>query len=805
MFPFFKAAHVFHYKKCYERKEYKSGLKFAKQILSNPKCVEHGGKMFEVIYCFRTYISNVIEETLAMKGLILNCMGKKDEAYDYVKRGLKNDVRSHVCWHVYGLLQRSDKKYDEAIKAYRNALKIDKHCLIKTRVLQENLQILRDLSLLQLQMRDLDGYKVCYTFLQFLNSEFYRLLKQTRYLLFSLRPVQRASWITFAMANHLLRNYDTALKLVDEYRLQQQVRSKPAKALDYEHSELLLYHVMIYREAKRYQEAYDKLVDYEKHIVDKVSLLETKAELLISLDRKTEAASMYGTLLDRNSENLYYYEKLEECLDHSPSVDNDKILSKRLKFYEEMCRKYPRSLAPKRLPLSFTHGASFVSILNQYAKSMLRKGVPPLFVSLRSLYKDAGKISLIEKLFLSYGESLEKTSRFPDEKVSQIETPTTLLWVYYFLALHYDYLKNYEKALQYLDKASQHTPTLIEISTAKAKVYKHSGDFKEAARLMDEAQSLDTADRYVNSKCAKYMLKAGLVSEAEQMCGKFTREGSSPTDNLNEMQCMWFETECALAYFSQNKLGDALKKCHEVERHFVDIIEDQFDFHTYCVRRMTLCAYIRMLRLEDTLRKHRWYFKAARVAIKIYLRLHEKPFDENENADDSITNEQMSSEARKQRRKDKKQQVRNEHNKNLKETTIQHKPPAKKEDQENEEPRKEPLDAKILVKTLTPLDDALKFLKPLLQLNSREIDTYLLGFEVFYRRNKLLMMLHCLKKAAEIDANNRALADCKEKFKSYMNTNRLNASMLELVVEETNSVFLDVENCRKFNNSDVRR
>lgn len=40
---------------------------------------------------------------------------------------------------------------------------------------------------------------------------------------------------------------------------------------------------------------------------------------------------------------------------------------------------------------------------------------------------------------------------------------------------------------------------------------------------MDEAQALDTADRFINSKCAKYMLKAGLVKEAEEMCSKFTR------------------------------------------------------------------------------------------------------------------------------------------------------------------------------------------------------------------------------------------------------------------------------------------
>ena len=61
-----------------------------------------------------------------MKGLTLNCTGKKEEAYDLVKKGLKNDLTSHVCWHVYGLLQRSDKKYDEAIKCYRNALRWDK-------------------------------------------------------------------------------------------------------------------------------------------------------------------------------------------------------------------------------------------------------------------------------------------------------------------------------------------------------------------------------------------------------------------------------------------------------------------------------------------------------------------------------------------------------------------------------------------------------------------------------------------------------------------------------------------------------
>lgn len=55
---------------------------------------------------------------------------------------LQNDLKSHVCWHVYGLLYRSDREYREAIKCYRNALRID----------PDNIEILRDLSLLQVRL-----------------------------------------------------------------------------------------------------------------------------------------------------------------------------------------------------------------------------------------------------------------------------------------------------------------------------------------------------------------------------------------------------------------------------------------------------------------------------------------------------------------------------------------------------------------------------------------------------------------------------------------------------------------------------
>jgi len=46
---------------------------------------------------------------LAMKGLLLNCLGSKEEAYGLVKKAIaEGGMSSHVCWHVYGLLYRSD-------------------------------------------------------------------------------------------------------------------------------------------------------------------------------------------------------------------------------------------------------------------------------------------------------------------------------------------------------------------------------------------------------------------------------------------------------------------------------------------------------------------------------------------------------------------------------------------------------------------------------------------------------------------------------------------------------------------------
>lgn len=54
----------------------------------------------------------------------------------------------------------------------------------------------------------------------------------------------------------------------------------------------------------------------------------------------------------------------------------------------------------------------------------------------------------------------------------ELEPPTAILWVYHFLAQHFDYLRDSKSAMEYINKALEHTPTLIEAYMVKARIYK---------------------------------------------------------------------------------------------------------------------------------------------------------------------------------------------------------------------------------------------------------------------------------------------------------------------------------------------
>ena len=153
-----------------------------------------------------------------MKGLLLTHMGRREEGIDLVKKGMRFDLTSHICWHVFGLIQKGEKNYEEALKSYTQALRFDKvsterhslasspkqaHRFVCTRPyihhLQENLNILRDSAHLQTQLRIFDA------------------LVETRHTLLRLRPNLRQNWVALAVAYHLNGEFDEARKVLDRY------------------------------------------------------------------------------------------------------------------------------------------------------------------------------------------------------------------------------------------------------------------------------------------------------------------------------------------------------------------------------------------------------------------------------------------------------------------------------------------------------------------------------------------------------------------------------------------------------------
>ena len=81
-------------------------------------------------------------------------------------------------------------------------------------------------------------------------------------------------------------------------------------------------------------------------------------------------------------------------------------------------------------------------------------------------------ISLAVVVFCFQGKDKLRESVCTVADDGKEEPPTTLLWVQYFLAQHYDMIGQQTLSLEYINAAIESTPTLIELFLIKAKIYK---------------------------------------------------------------------------------------------------------------------------------------------------------------------------------------------------------------------------------------------------------------------------------------------------------------------------------------------
>lgn len=120
------------------------------------------------------------------------------------------------------------------------------------------------------------------------------------------------------------------------------------------------------------------------------------------------------------------------------------------------------------------------------------------------------------------------------------------------------------------------------------------------------------------------------------------------------------------------------------------------------------------------------------------------------------------------------------------------------QDGDPEAPQLDELVPDKLARPDDPLEKGIDFLKPLQLLAKDCIETHLLAFEIYYRKNKLLLMLQSIKRARCIDAANARLHLCLIRFSTALH------SAQNKNINESVKVVLDKETAQLFNGKDAK-
>lgn len=728
----------------YERKQYKKGVKSADTILK--KFPNHG-------------------ETQAMKGLILNAMEKKEEAYELVKSGIKNDIRSHVCWHVFGLLYRSDRNYKEAIKCYLNALRID----------PENQQILRDISWLQVQLMDLAGFV------------------ESRRKLLVLKPNNKQHWISFAIANYLSKNYESANDILVKF-----FESSTEEKVKYEHSELILFQNKCLECEGKVDAALEHLQKNDADIIDKYAASIKNAELLTLAGKFDDALDMWIDLISTHPHNYRLHAGAQTAaLGLSADVAREMFALTRLDLpctvlelttaqKERLAALYnitssgavetktiPGSKTVNKIILSLQlTDAAFEAALDKYMRKMLQEGVPSLCHDVCALMMKPDDASPSRKIFVKdpadfrenavcktalalvsgYISNLKGKGSFDSDSTSVADVPTSLLWSLFLRSHLLEMCGRPIEALADIDECIAHTPTALDMLVKKARILKKLGDLNGASKLVNECRLLDLQDRYLNNKTTKYMLRADQVAEAMTTIELFTKhDGGDPQYTLFELQCIWYELEMGESYARQGRTGLALKKFYAVEKHFLDFIEDKFDFHSYCLRKGTLRAYLDLVESMESMFCHRNFQRATRGALKLLLGILD-PEAPEENADasaataSSVESQELSvADKKKQRKEQKKKEEAAAAAEEAKKAEAKKNPNAQVVVPKDDDPNGE----KLL--QLDPLVEALRWANVISRYPNSEPDTQELACAVYLKKGKYSLALRALSCGLKIN------------------------------------------------------
>ena len=540
------------------------------------------------------------DQALALKGLNYYFLQKPELGEQILKQALKANFKSPVAWHFYAIFHKEKGNYSQAMKSYNKALNFA----------PTNFNIIRDLSYMQLYLRQLDSFV------------------QTCKLGVENKPGMLINWVTLAFSYSLVKDYKSALAALNSV---EKLGKETLKKNDIH--ELKLFNAMIQSKDKKYEEAMNYLIHFKSELIDKPMVYDMIVQNAIKAKKYNIGLDYCTKALNLNPDNinliLYYFIMKINQNDFQPKTYNDllniqenyKYLKDMTEVLSELKNNYPKSKIIKNLELSFSQNEEFEKKFENYFINQLEITIPSIFINIQFIYKlQPHKIKIIQKILDKYNANIKSSSKINDN----LDLPIHVAWVYFYEAQHYLFLSELEEAINYINVAIDITPSVIEFYMVAAKIFKHSYMIDNYILAYDKARMLDVGDRYLNAKTAKIYLRSGDIEKNSELMKEFVSDPLTE-ENIKFTETLWYLNECGGAFLIKKNIIRSHYCFKNVINVFLAIIKDQVDFYNFCLRRNMLKDLYHTIVFLNGIAKNKYVIQAL-IKIDIiynYLKANE--------------------------------------------------------------------------------------------------------------------------------------------------------------------------------------
>ena len=540
------------------------------------------------------------DQALALKGLNYYFLQKPELGEKILKQALKANFKSPVAWHFYAIFHKEKGNYSQAMKSYNKALNFA----------PTNFNIIRDLSYMQLYLRQLDSFV------------------QTCKLGVENKPGMLINWVTLAFSYSLVKDYKSALAALNSV---EKLGKETLKKNDIH--ELKLFNAMIQSKDKKYEEAMNYLIHFKSELIDKPMVYDMIVQNAIKAKKYNIGLDYCTKALNLNPDNinliLYYFIMKINQNDFQPKTYNDLLnIQENYKYLKDMTEvlselkiNYPKSKIIKNLELSFSQNEEFEKKFENYFINQLEITIPSIFINIQFIYKlQPHKIKIIQKILDKYNANIKSSSKINDN----LDLPIHVAWVYFYEAQHYLFLSELEEAINYINVAIDITPSVIEFYMVAAKIFKHSYMIDNYILAYDKARMLDVGDRYLNAKTAKIYLRSGDIEKNSELMKEFVSDPLTE-ENIKFTETLWYLNECGGAFLIKKNIIRSHYCFRNVINVFLAIIKDQVDFYNFCLRRNMLKDLYHTIVFLNGIAKNKYVIQAL-IKIDIiynYLKANE--------------------------------------------------------------------------------------------------------------------------------------------------------------------------------------